>query len=275
MAELKNQTDETLLQSETGNLEGEGDLEEQETQSTQTQEDLETQENEEERPEWLPPNFKKPEDLVKSYIELEKTYQRTQNELHQLKQNFEQFIQTVPLPSQPQQTQQEPELPDEAKVYLEDEGFKKALDYLVSQKIKPVVEQVLPIQQQTQGLMIEQMKNSLRAKHPDYDTIVNSDEFKSFLRTLPQGIVAIGDSDIDTADWIIREFKRSKNIQSQNNTETVNKGFTQPSKATTKGRQKVWKRSEIIEMIKNDPAKYRRLQKEIIKAYQEGRVVEG
>lgn len=247
----------------------EGEVGEGETQNTQP-------ETEEGRPEWLPSNFKSPEDLAKSYAELEKTYQRTQNELHQLKQSFEQFIQSAPLPNQPSQQQAEPELPDEAKIYLEDEGFKKALDYMVSQKIKPVIEQVLPIQQQTQGLMIEQMKNSLRAKHPDYDQIVTSSEFKNFLQTLPQNIVAIGETDVDTADWIIKRFKETKNMQTQNTENYINKGFAQPSKTSTKGgKGKVWKRSEIINMIKNDPAKYRRLQNEIIKAYREGRVIEG
>lgn len=48
--------------------------------------------NQQERPEWLPDNFKTPEDLVKSYGELRAEFNQTKQSLHAQQDQLEQFI---------------------------------------------------------------------------------------------------------------------------------------------------------------------------------------
>lgn len=124
----------------------------------------------------------------------------------------------------------------------------------------------------------------LQKDHPDWQQVAQSPEFlewvqKSQFRTQ---LAAQADSyDYGAANELFSLYKERAGYQQSakaeeqvSRRENVQKASTGASKAAgeTKGKR-TYRRSDIRELMQNDPTRYRQLEPEIRKAYAEGRVV--
>ena len=126
----------------------------------------------------------------------------------------------------------------------------------------------------------------LREKHPDTPAVLQNPAFVEWIKGSPvrQELFARADQfyDFNAADELISNFKeRNQAVQQTLDTEkasrqtAVNTASTGTSSGATgasgQGR-KIYRRADIIKLMKTDPDRYDQLAPEITLAYQEGRV---
>jgi hypothetical protein len=124
----------------------------------------------------------------------------------------------------------------------------------------------------------------LSAKHPDMETVLSNPAFAEWVKGSPvrRELYSRADQqyDIDAADELISNFKERTAV-AQATLETdkatrkaaVQKASTGGASGTgTSGSKKIYRRADIIKLMKTDPARYEAINPEIMLAYQEGRV---
>lgn len=125
----------------------------------------------------------------------------------------------------------------------------------------------------------------LDAAHPDVAQIVNDPAFISWVRdSRIRGELfnrANQNYDFDAADELFSTWKERKAVASQTvaveqqeRKQQIAAATTGPSgsASSTAGAKRVYRRADIIKLMKTDPDRYDALQPEIVLAYQEGRV---
>lgn len=123
----------------------------------------------------------------------------------------------------------------------------------------------------------------LSAKHPDFMDTVRDDKFTEWIkgsRVRTQLMIrAENEFDLDAADELLSTWKERTQITKQMTETAEADRKNQLSKATipSKGNsevssKKIYRRSDIIDLMQRNPDKYRALSDEILKAYAEGRV---
>lgn len=125
---------------------------------------------------------------------------------------------------------------------------------------------------------------ALREKHPDMGTVLQNPNFMEWVKASPvrTELFQRADSnyDFDCADELISQYKeRSAVVQQAAQTETQSRqqavkaaSTGSSSGASSAGSKRVYRRADIIKLMKNDPDRYESLAPEIMRAYQEGRV---
>jgi hypothetical protein len=125
---------------------------------------------------------------------------------------------------------------------------------------------------------------SLQAKHPDMKEVLGNPNFVDWVQGSPvrQELFQRADKnyDFNCADELISLFKeRNQVAQEALQTETtarqqqVKAAQTGGSSGTnTAGAKRVYRRADIIKLMKNDPDRYEALSPEIMEAYRTGRV---
>jgi hypothetical protein len=123
--------------------------------------------------------------------------------------------------------------------------------------------------------------SKLDTDFPDRALLVQSADFLAWRdANVPVAIQQAGVNDPSVAHYVLSEYaKVTGNSEAQAKAEenkttrrrtAAGAASVQPTAQT--GEKGVWKRSDIMDMIKNKPQEYEARQDEIIKAYQEGRV---
>ena len=124
----------------------------------------------------------------------------------------------------------------------------------------------------------------LQTKHPDMQNILSDDKFANWIKASKirtQLFVAADQNyDADAADELFTLWKERKTVAKQTaavekqarkqQIKAANTGNAQGSSETS--RKKVYRRADIIKLMKDDPDRYQALQPEIMKAYAERRV---
>ena len=124
----------------------------------------------------------------------------------------------------------------------------------------------------------------LQSKHPDMQDILNDPKFAEWIKgskiRTQLFVQADQQYDADSADELFTLWKERKTVAQQ--TASVEKQARKQSlKAANTGnargsaegsRKKVYRRADIIKLMKNDPDRYQALSDEIMAAYAEGRV---
>lgn len=219
--------------------------------------------------EMLPEKFRNADDpigaLVKSYSEAEKTLSQLQNQLYQYEQALQQLIMQG---QQAQPAENIEDIPDDEVITGKE--LKEYLNRVLQQQLMPMLTQAELAQAQAQ----------LRARHPDYDRIINSEDFSRFVRSLPPQLVQVGSYDPQVADWIISQYKAQKaqEAQAQHKAQEANvrreklNQLSQPQTTKPAG-AKTFRASGLRKLMMENPEEYARLQPEIIRAIQEGRFI--
>lgn len=255
----------------------EGTVSEEETQSQEDEEGGEEETQPSIPPELLeklPEKFRNAADpldaIVKSYSEAEKELSRAKNQLHEYEQALAQFI--MGQAGQKAQSQPQQELADISDDdIITGKELKEYINRVLQQQIMPVLSQA----------QFEQAKAQLKAMHPDYEQVIGSPDFVDFVqKNIPPSVLQIADRDPATASWVIQQYKQHKGQalqaqqraqQEQVRREKLNQ-VAQPSQKKPAG-EKVFRASELRELMIKDPAKYEALQPEIVRAIREGRFI--
>lgn len=126
----------------------------------------------------------------------------------------------------------------------------------------------------------------LKTKHGDYENILKDNKFQEWIKAskLRQRMLVEADRnyDVEAADELFTEYKNTLRSNADNTIGNerqarqmeIKKASTGSArgKSTPTSSKKVFRRADIIDLIKNNPQRYEALMPEIRKAYEEGRV---
>ena len=247
----------------------------EEVQSLEQQETLPEQMEEPEPEEELPAKYqnKSLQDVVQMHQEAEKALGRQSGEVGELRQVVDQFIQSQTQLTQPNAPQQEP---------TEEVDFFTDPEQAVSKAIEnhPSVKQTQELNQQ---LKAQNALAQLQQKHPDVETIMKDPKFVEWVKgsKIRTQLLAYADQayDFDSADELFTTWKERQQVVTQT-AEMEKQGRKKAVKAASTGNtrgsnpvsKKIYRRADIIKLMRTDPDRYQSLSEEILTAYKEGRV---
>lgn len=126
--------------------------------------------------------------------------------------------------------------------------------------------------------------SALKEKHPDLPQVLQNPNFMEWVKAskVRSELFQRADQqyDFDCADELVSQYKernaivqQTAQVEQQSRQQAVRAAATGSSSgANTGGAKRVYRRADIIKLMKNDPDRYEALAPEIMKAYQEGRV---
>ena len=248
--------------------------EEEETeQKTTTQE---SQEQIEETPEQqeLPQKYqgKSTAEIIRMHQEAEKLLGKQSSEVGELRKVVDDYIQTQLAEQAPQQ--QEPD--EEIDFFSEpDKAVARAIDN--HPKIKEA-EQISNQYRQSTATA------ELQKRHPDMQEILQDGKFAEWIKgsKIRQQLFVQADQqyDYEAADELFTTWKERQQVVGKTAATEKNERKKAVKAASTgnvrgsgeQAARKVYRRSDIIKLMKDDPERYMSLSDEIMKAYREGRV---
>ncbi len=250
-------------------------LENEETeQETTTQESQEQVEETPEQEQDLPQKYqgKSTAEIIRMHQEAEKLLGKQSSEVGELRKVVDDYIQTQLAEQAPQQNEPEEDIdffsdPDRAVA--------KAIDN--HPKIKEA-EQISNQYRQSTAM------TELQKRHPDMQDILQDGKFAEWIKgsKIRQQLFVQADQqyDYEAADELFTTWKERQQVVGQtaaNEKSERKKAVKAASTGNVRGSgeqsaKKVYRRSDIIKLMKDDPERYMSLSDEIMRAYQEGRV---
>jgi hypothetical protein len=211
------------------------------------------------------------EDIVRMHQEAEKLLGKQSSEVGELRKVVDTFIQ-----QQTQLTQQQaPQAEDELDFYADPEG---SMAKMIERhpKIKEA-EQIANEYRKTTAL------SKLQARHPDMQRIVSDKKFGDWIQgsKIRSQLFMQADQqfDYDAADELLTLWKERQStvqqtvaVEKQERRQAVKSASTGNARGSGEQSKKIYRRSDIIKLMKTDPDRYQALSDEIMKAYSEGRV---
>ena len=252
--------------------------EKEETQETEqeitTQESQEQIEETPEQEQDLPQKYqgKSTAEIIRMHQEAEKLLGKQSSEVGELRKVVDDYIQTQLAEQAPQQNEPEEDIdffsdPDRAVA--------KAIDN--HPKIKEA-EQISNQYRQSTAM------TELQKRHPDMQDILQDGKFVEWIKgsKIRQQLFVQADQqyDYEAADELFTTWKERQQVVGQtaaNEKSERKKAVKAASTGNVRGSgeqsaKKVYRRSDIIKLMKDDPERYMSLSDEIMRAYQEGRV---
>jgi hypothetical protein len=250
------------------------------TDQLDTQDTVETPQEEEQpqQPE-VPEKYhgKSVEDLVQMHQELEKFSGKQSTEVGELRKVVDDYIQTQLSTQQaPQQQQQQDDNDDDVDFFVDPKtAVSRAIDN--HPKIK---EAQAYTQQYKQQATLAQLKSS----HPEMEQILQDPKFAEWIKgskvRTQLFVQADQQYDYDAAHELFSLWKERNQIVQQTaqaekaaRKSSVKTASTGNARGTAEGsRRKVYRRADIIKLMRTDPERYQSMSDELLKAYSEGRV---
>jgi hypothetical protein len=249
------------------------------TDQLDTQDTVETPEEEQPQQPEVPEKYqgKSVEDLVQMHQELEKFSGKQSTEVGELRKVVDDYIQTQLSTQQaPQQQQQQDDNDDDVDFFVDPKtAVSRAIDN--HPKIK---EAQAYTQQYKQQATLAQLKSS----HPEMEQILQDPKFAEWIKgskVRTQLFVQADQAyDYDAAHELFSLWKdRNQVVQQTAQAERaarksqVKSANTGNARGTAEGsRRKVYRRADIIKLMRTDPERYQSMSDELLKAYSEGRV---
>jgi hypothetical protein len=249
------------------------------TDQLDTQDTVETPEEEQPQQPEVPEKYhgKSVEDLVQMHQELEKFSGKQSTEVGELRKVVDDYIQTQLSTQQaPQQQQQQDDNDDDVDFFVDPKtAVSRAIDN--HPKIK---EAQAYTQQYKQQATLAQLKSS----HPEMEQILQDPKFAEWIKgskVRTQLFVQADQAyDYDAAHELFSLWKdRNQVVQQTAQAEKaarksqVKSANTGNARGTAEGsRRKVYRRADIIKLMRTDPERYQSMSDELLKAYSEGRV---
>lgn len=214
------------------------------------------------------------EEVVKMHQEAEKLLGRQSSEVGELRKVVDDYISTQTPAQAPQQQHVEPE--DDIDYFTDPQA---AVNRAIENHPK-----IKEAQQYTEQYKKQTSLATVQAKHPDMQTILGDPKFAEWIKASKirtQLFVAADQQyDADAADELFSLWKERKTVarqtaavEKQARKQTLKAANTGNARGTGEGtRKKVYRRSDIIKLMKTDPERYQALSDEILQAYAEGRV---
>jgi len=249
------------------------------TDQLDTQDTVETPQEEQPQQPEVPEKYKgkSVEDLVQMHQELEKFSGKQSTEVGELRKVVDDYIQTQLSTQQaPQQQQQQDDNDDDVDFFVDPKtAVSRAIDN--HPKIK---EAQAYTQQYKQQATLAQLKSS----HPEMEQILQDPKFAEWIKgskVRTQLFVQADQAyDYDAAHELFSLWKERNQVVQQTaqaereaRKSAVKSANTGNARGTSEGsRKKVYRRADIIKLMRTDPERYQSLSDELLKAYAEGRV---
>ena len=249
------------------------------TDQLDIQDTVETPEEEQPQQPEVPEKYqgKSVEDLVQMHQELEKFSGKQSTEVGELRKVVDSYIQTQLSEQQaPQQQQQQDDNDDDVDFFVDPKtAVSRAIDN--HPKIK---EAQAYTQQYKQQATLAQLKSS----HPEMEQILQDPKFAEWIKgskVRTQLFVQADQAyDYDSADELFSLWKERNQVVQQTaeaekaaRKSQVKSANTGNARGTAEGsRRKVYRRADIIKLMRTDPERYQSMSDELLKAYSEGRV---
>lgn len=207
----------------------------------------------------LPPNLqgKSPEEIAEDYRKLQAERGRLGNEVGQLRKQLEQLAQEREKPRE--------DPPD----YWTDPD-------------SAVKHQLEPLQREIHEMRAEKLRAELRAHHPDYQEVVERDEFREWVKEKRSRMLLAqqGDAgDVEAARELLDTYKELMATGNATPQEAVRRDRTARASSSERGSGRrpmgtVYKREELINLRAYNRMRYEELLPDIKRAYAEGRVID-
>jgi hypothetical protein len=213
------------------------------------------------------------EEVVQMHQEAEKLLGRQSGEVGELRKVVDDYISTQ-TPTQAPQQHVEPE--DDIDYFTDPQG---AVNRAIENHPK-----IREAQQYTEQYKKQSSLSMLQAKHPDMQTILGDPKFAEWIKASKirtQLFVAADQQyDADSADELFTLWKERKavtqqtaKVEKQARKQTLKAASTGNARGSSQGtRKKIYRRADIIKLMRTDPDRYTALADEIMAAYAEGRV---
>lgn len=211
-------------------------------------------------------------EMVAILEERERMIGQQSNELGNLRSTFDAMAKAQSVPAEP-----EPEPVEEADFFVDPQ---KAVDARIHNH--PALKEA---REMAQKLAYAQSLATLQQRHPDLQEVMDSDGFKQWITASPSRVRRLQNADqtgdVDEADDLISTYKEvtrtvntAKRVEKQAQKKAVkNASVSAPrSNPDAASSKRVYRRADIIELMKERPDRFEALEAEIIQAYAEGRV---
>ena len=219
----------------------------------------------------LPQHYrgKTPAELIKMHQEAESRLGQQGEEVGKLRGIVDDFILK-------QTKSNEPEEAEEIDYFADPD---KAVEHKI--KNHPTIKQLEQLGVQMQQ---SQTLSALQQKHPDLKEIAMSPEFQKWIQgsRVRQQLYeqANNQYNYDAADELFSTWKEIRNVAKQTveverkeRKQALNAASTGGASGSTEApSKKIYRRQDIIDLMRNDPKRYQGMSNEIMRAYQEGRV---
>ena len=249
------------------------------TDQLDTQDTIETPQEEEQPQEPdVPEKYqgKSVEELVQMHQELEKFSGKQSTEVGELRKVVDGYIQTELSNQQAPQQQQKNDDEEEIDFFLDPQ---KATRREIENH--PLIKEAAAYTEQyKQQTALAQLK----ASHPDMETILKDEKFAEWIKgsKVRTKLFVQADTayDYEAADELFSLWKERNQVVQQTaqaekaaRKNAVKSASTGNARGASEGsRKKVYRRADIIKLMKTDPDRYNALSDEILQAYAEGRV---
>ena len=218
------------------------------------------------------PNYKKRyDDLKKQYDS--KLNEFKQREIELIAQAQEGKVKYTPPKSEEELKEFKEKYPD---VY---DVVETVANLQSENKAKHLEEKIKLLQEREQQLIKLDSEKELKANHPDFDEIRNSDEFHEWAKSQPESIqdwIYKNTADPGAASRALDLFKSDMGFSNKEKpSKSSNKKASAANMVSAKTtnvepkQAKIWTEQEILAL---SPAEYDKLEKEIDKAWEEGRI---
>ena len=229
----------------------------------------------------IPDKFKgkQLEDVIESYVNLEKEYGSKASEVGELRKLTDQILQNQ-VASQSATAQADPNVGHGNEIGFDDfiEQPEVAIDKALERNPR-----LQRLEESLAQRDHEIARQALLSRHEDADQVVQSPEFLKWVQESPGRQRMLQDAhihnDAAVASDLIDVFKTTKQVAREEAvTERGAKATSDLKKATTETgsvpakTKKIFKRTELIHLKVTDPRRYEAMQDEIHAAYAEGRV---
>ena len=214
---------------------------------------------------------KSAEELVQMHQEAEKLLGRQSSEVGELRKVVDNYIQTQLTPEQ-----QAPQEVEEIDFFTDPD---KAVDRAIQNHPKIREAEAVTNQYRQSNAMAQ-----LKSKHPDMESILQDTKFADWIEASKVRtrlfVEADQKFDHEAADELFSLWKERQNVvqqtaqvEQQARKQAVKSASTGNARGSSESSpKKIYRRADIINLMKTDPNRYAALQPEIMKAYQEKRV---
>jgi len=214
------------------------------------------------------------EEVVQMHQEAEKLLGRQSSEVGELRKVVDDYISNQTPTQAPQQQHVEPE--DDIDYFTDPQG---AVNRAIENHPK-----IREAEQYTAQYKKQSSLSTLQAKHSDMQQILGDPKFAEWIKAskirTQLFVQADQQYDADAADELFSLWKERKTVahqtakvEKQARKQTLKAASTGNARGSAEGtRRKVYRRADIIKLMKNDPDRYQAMSNEIMAAYAEGRV---
>jgi hypothetical protein len=215
---------------------------------------------------------KSAEELVQMHQEAEKLLGRQSSEVGELRKVVDTYIQT----QLTEDTKEAPQQDEEVDWFTDPD---KAVDRAIQNHPK-----IKEAEELTKQYKASTALSELQRKHPDMQQILQDANFAEWIKASNVRtrlfVAADQQYDHESADELFSLWKERQNIvqqtaavEEQSRKQAVKAASTgNASGSTESAPKKIYRRADIINLMRNDPDRYAALQPEIMKAYAEKRV---